>query len=259
MLLIYKHTFENGKSYIGYTSKSMDERLNEHIMDAKRESQRRFHKAIRKYGSDSITSEIVEKNIVTEEDAKRKEKEYIKKFNTFGRESNGYNMTPGGEGVQLFGKDNGMYGRNHTEESKEKMRVNYTKRSGADNGYLKSNPSEEDRKLRAIKTANTRKENGTYAPEYNGMYGRNHTEESKEKMKNTIKEKGGRTGEKNSFFGKTHTDEYKKKKSEDMKGKVWERKNCQHCDKDFGVNVLKRHENSCIKNPNRIIKKYNKK
>jgi len=48
--LIYKHTSPTGKSYIGLTSKSMNERLYEHVKASKCDSNTRFHQAIRKYG-----------------------------------------------------------------------------------------------------------------------------------------------------------------------------------------------------------------
>ena len=51
--LIYKHTNKiNGKSYIGQTSRSINERLNEHL-----KSDSVFGKALRKYGIENFQSE----------------------------------------------------------------------------------------------------------------------------------------------------------------------------------------------------------
>jgi group I intron endonuclease len=219
MFLIYKHTFNN-KSYIGYTKNTITQRFNEHCKNAKNGSHTKFHKAIRKYGEENFISEILCNNIETIEEAKKLEKEFIIKFNTFGRISDGYNMTPGGDGVQLFGEDNGMYGKNHTPESIQKMKDNNKPMFGSDNAWHKSNRTEEELKERAQNVAESRKLNGTYSLEYNGMYGKNHTCESKQKMKDTIEENGGRSGENNSFYGKKHTEKTKSLISQANSGRI---------------------------------------
>ena len=59
MYTIYKHTFENGKSYIGLTKHTMEERLEGHKKEAQSGSPFRFHKALRKYNF-NVRSEILE-------------------------------------------------------------------------------------------------------------------------------------------------------------------------------------------------------
>ena len=49
----------------------------------------------------------------------------------------------------------------------------------------------------------------------NGMYGKKHTEESKQKM--SINSKGKNIGEKNGMYGKHHTEESRKKNSEEKR------------------------------------------
>lgn len=107
------HTSPSNKSYIGYTSYSIDKRLTAHLKESNQGSDRIFHKALRKYGVDNFKSEILHNDIVNVEEAKILEKFYIEKYNTLCINVNGYNMTKGGDGVQLFGKDNGMYGKTH--------------------------------------------------------------------------------------------------------------------------------------------------
>lgn len=47
---------------------------------------------------------------------------YIIQYDTFcGKTKSGYNLTLGGEGTQLFGNTNGMYGVNHSTKSLDKM------------------------------------------------------------------------------------------------------------------------------------------
>lgn len=121
---IYMHTSPSGKSYIGYSSYTIDERFKQHVNESIRGSDTIFHKALRKHDADRFESIILEDNIETHEKAKELEKYYIKKYDTFNPNklgSNGYNMTPGGDGVQLFGEYNGMYGKTHSEEAKSKI------------------------------------------------------------------------------------------------------------------------------------------
>lgn len=88
---IYKITNKiNNKIYIG---QSVD------IIDRFRRHKRAkddyiIHKAIRKYGVDNFTFEIIEE--CPREELDDKEKFWIKYYNSFS--NNGYNMTPGGQG-----------------------------------------------------------------------------------------------------------------------------------------------------------------
>lgn len=91
--IVYCHTL-NGKKYVGYTKKSMIERLEEHIEEALEGSDRHFYRAIRKYGIENIVSEQLCET-TTKQAAKSKERYYVKQFDTF---KNGYNMTHGGDG-----------------------------------------------------------------------------------------------------------------------------------------------------------------
>jgi len=104
MGIIYKHTNKiNGKSYIGFTKKSIEERLNEHLQDSKLGSERIFHRAIRKYGIENFESEILE--ILNDIDRKilgDREKYWIKYYKSNLRNI-GYNMTEGGDGGNTGG------------------------------------------------------------------------------------------------------------------------------------------------------------
>lgn len=96
MSTIYKHTFKaTGKSYIGKTSHTIEQRLYKHLYSANNDSETHFHRAIRKYGIDDITSVIIEDNI-PEELIDEREIFWIANDNTFG--DSGYNMTEGGDG-----------------------------------------------------------------------------------------------------------------------------------------------------------------
>lgn len=91
--IVYCHIL-NGKKYIGYTGKTMEERLQDHIGEALEGSDRHFHRAINKYGSENIVSEVLAE-VYNKDEAKKLEETFVEKLDTF---KNGYNMTRGGDG-----------------------------------------------------------------------------------------------------------------------------------------------------------------
>lgn len=116
--IIYRHTLNN-KDYIGYTSQTLEERLEEHIKNSLVDkSDRHFHRAIRKYGAENITSGILDE-VSTKSEAVLKERRYIFEFDTF---KNGYNMTLGGDG----GNTKEKYTEEEMAEWKKDMSVRMT-------------------------------------------------------------------------------------------------------------------------------------
>ena len=133
MYKIYLITnIENKKQYVGITKFSLEERFSQHI-------KRGFllTEAIQKYGQQKFFIELVEE-VESAERAYELEQYYIKQYDT--KVPNGYNLTDGGDGI--FGweaseeyrqecservkqlhkeKKVGMYGKNHSEETKKKM------------------------------------------------------------------------------------------------------------------------------------------
>jgi len=96
MAYIYKIWNDiNGKSYIGKTEQSIEQRWRKHIIDSRKVNidGRPLYKAMNKYGIEHFHIEEIEKcdsNIVND-----REKYWIEYFNTF---KNGYNATIGGDG-----------------------------------------------------------------------------------------------------------------------------------------------------------------
>lgn len=169
---IYKITNKtNGKHYIGFTSKSIQKRLQDHVNMAKQGSQNYIHRAIRKYGKDNFITELIYQSHELDDTLNNMEPHFIAEYNTF--KGVGYNMTIGGEGTigykwsdkqrktlseyskQLvleeksnagkIGKDNHMYGRSgdkhhgfgipRPDDVKQKISDNHHDVSG------KSNPN----------------------------------------------------------------------------------------------------------------------
>ena len=104
---IYKHTLildcnHKGWSYIGLTSQDVAKRWQKGLGYTEA-SQEVFYRAIKKYGWNNFSHEILEKNISTLEEANQREQYWIKYFHTYIHDPfcNGYNMTVGGDSISV--------------------------------------------------------------------------------------------------------------------------------------------------------------
>ena len=186
---VYKHTSPSGKAYIGQT-KNYQSRYNEH---KKCRTDTVFSTAIKKYGLDNFTHEILKDNLTLEQ-ANYWEEKLIKEMNTL--HPNGYNLKHGGKN------------HSHSEISIEKMR--YFQK------YVKPKPSEETkRKISEYQTSRPRRSKETRDKLSKALIGIKRSDETKRKVSESLK-------------GKTHSDDTKAKMSESHKGKV---KTKEHQDK----------------------------
>lgn len=109
---VYKITNKvNNKVYIGITSKGISARWREHIYSAEHNCPFKLHRAIRKYGKENFSVELIDFCNNWGELAE-KERFYIDKYQSIEDEF-GYNMTDGGDGT---------FGKHHSEETKDKIR-----------------------------------------------------------------------------------------------------------------------------------------
>lgn len=135
--VIYKISSPNGKVYIGRT-KNFNGRMAEHKHNALTKKQMYpIHKAIRKYGWDNFTKEIL---IETDDEQllKKLEEEFILAYDAVKK---GYNNTYGSDGGNVYvnfperlekmkeinrekfsGEKNPMYGKTHSDESIDKLK-----------------------------------------------------------------------------------------------------------------------------------------
>ncbi len=197
---------ENKKQYVGITKFSITERFYQH-------SKRGFllTEAIKKYGEDKFFIELIEE-VDSAGRAYELEQYYIKEYNT--KVPYGYNLTDGGDGI--FGwevteeyrqecservkqlhkeKKVGMYGKNHSDETKRKMSV---ASKGKSKPWLigrKLSP-ESIEKLRQINLGRvlsdeTKKKISENHHDVNGennpMYGKKHSPETIEKLREKAK------------------------------------------------------------------------
>ncbi len=133
-----------------------------------------------------------------------------------------------------LGKNNPMYGRTHSEETRQKI-------SKANSGRIQPQ-SEKEKQIQA----QTGRKRAPFSKEWkeklaesnrgenNGMYGKKHTESSKLKMSKMA------TGRKQSA-------ETIAKKAAKLRGQKREKKPCPHCDRMIAVGWYHRHINKCKK------------
>jgi group I intron endonuclease len=157
---IYKITSPSGKVYIGRT-KNYDGRMYEHKHNAiVKRMDYPIYKAIRKYGWESMNTEIICR--VSADISSKVEEEFILAYNSV---KNGYNSTYGGHGGNVFkdnpellqklkntlsvrfsGENNGMYGKSHSDSAKEKQKEKAKGRYSLD-WFKQRNGEEEGLKL----------------------------------------------------------------------------------------------------------------
>lgn len=190
----------NHKKYVGMTKFSLEERFLQH-------SKKGFllTESIKKYGEQKFSIELIEE-VESAERAYELEIFYIREYNT--KAPNGYNLTDGGDGIfgwqptdeyrqecservkQLHKNQKiGMYGKNHTEETKQKM----SKSLKGNQNCLGRVLSEETKskislshkgKILSDKTKKKISENHhNVSGENNPMYGKKHSPETIEKIR----------------------------------------------------------------------------
>lgn len=140
-MIIYKFTnLVNGKCYVGATKQSLEIRIAEH----KRKKLGTLYPVIEEVGTKNIKFEIID-TAETIEELNTKEIYWIDKLNTM--TPNGYNLCIGGgtttgyrhredskksmsikKSKMYVGDGNPFYGKHHSEEAKERMRIAKTGR-----------------------------------------------------------------------------------------------------------------------------------
>lgn len=187
---VYVHTNKiNGKRYVGQTCQKPEKRWNR---GKGYQDNPYFWRAIQKYSWDNFEHEIIASNL-TKEETDNFERLLIKILNST-NPNKGYNLQDGGSHGQP------------SELSRENIRKAAQKRNENEEWHKKQSESHI----------------GLQVGEKNGMYGRKHSKESKEKMREAstgkypsekTKQKMAEShlGEKNSMYGRCHSQETKLK------------------------------------------------
>ena len=138
MYQVYKITCSlNGKVYIGYTAKGVDARFQAHINNAKWNRKTALYDAIRVYGKDAFSVELL-KECDDHAAACALEIHYIKEMKCL--IPHGYNMTTGGDGVPLTPEV--------IARAAEKKRGKFTEKQAAAASRRKGKPLSLEHKLK---------------------------------------------------------------------------------------------------------------
>lgn len=99
--IIYCATAPNGKLYVGQTVQTLNQRKSQHKWHAENYKDNFiFHKAIRKYGFENFTWEVLESGIDNIGELNQKEQYWIQQKNSYCENGYGYNMSLGGDNYQ---------------------------------------------------------------------------------------------------------------------------------------------------------------
>lgn len=126
--MIYKATSPSGKVYVGFTSKSLEDRRKMHARYARERRRTQFHKALLKYGPENFSWTVLKEGVQDKTEALKLEAEFISEY-----KSNdpvyGYNMTSGGRGA---------IGYKHTDETKLRMQITVLRKKSAYNASART-------------------------------------------------------------------------------------------------------------------------
>jgi group I intron endonuclease len=173
---------QNGKAYVGITTRKIARRWYEHCYVGNSCGQL-LNKAINKYGIDAFEIQVVA-SAKTIPDLKELEKQLIVQYQT--KVPNGYNLTDGGDGLT---------GYRHTEEQKKRY-------GDAKRGTVHS-------------TETKQKMKDAHLGENNHFYGKSHSEETKQRISATKQANPTRY-----WLGKQRNEETCKKISESLTGQL---------------------------------------
>jgi group I intron endonuclease len=159
---IYKLTSPNGKIYIGQTN-NFENRMNGH-KNASKKIKNKLYKSVSKYGWDSFKKEIL-CEVIGKDTANKLEEEFIQAYNSYNKNglntlitSNGGNVWYGRYDTDEYmefvekmqnltkGDKNGMFGRNHSSEAKQKQKEKAKGRYSLD-WFIDRNGKEEGERL----------------------------------------------------------------------------------------------------------------
>jgi group I intron endonuclease len=167
----------NGKQYVGKTILTLSKRKEGHWKDAKSGRGYLFQRALRKYGLEGFSWELLCSTEVLEE-LNVKERKYVKQYNT--KSPNGYNLTDGGEGM-LGACESVRLKMSLAHKGKPKSEEHKRKMSIANKGK-KMPVGFKEKMLKIHLGRKCSEETKKKMSESNWLRGKNHTQESKDKM-----------------------------------------------------------------------------
>lgn len=194
---VYKLTSKtSGKSYVGATGKSIEQRFSEHCRQAKF-ADLPLSRAINKHGADDFLLEQID-IAFSKIEAFEKEVQWIDRMAT--HKGEGYNCTAGGEGpTGYLWTPEQCQAASATRQTEQYRQAQRERNLGDKNPrFGVSHTDEEKAHLAVINTG-----------ELNAFFGKKHSDATKQRI--SEKKAGLQTGAKNTFFGRQHSEEAKAK------------------------------------------------
>lgn len=119
----------NGHMYIGFTMQQPERRFSDHLSASFNPNHKDYnqiiHKAIRKYGINNFNINILEDNLKTMEECKKREKYWIEFYDTYKNREH-YNQTPGGD---VPGYNTAHLGEEHYNAKLTKEQVQFCRKA----------------------------------------------------------------------------------------------------------------------------------
>lgn len=153
MAIIYKITNKvNHKTYIGFTTSTLEKRWQSHCYNAKSGNNGFFSRAIRKYGASAFFKEVITESDNIDFLLKIMETAYVTLFNSNDTRY-GYNMTQGGEGAVISkevrkqwsesrrGSKNSFFGKKHSLDTINQISISKTGKKHSDTTRSKMSQS----------------------------------------------------------------------------------------------------------------------
>lgn len=188
-MTIYKITNKiNGKTYIGKTEKSLNERWKHHLKHVKKGTNRYLYDAIRYYGINNFSIEKIEE-VADKSELNQKEIYWIKQLKS-NNKNFGYNMTEGGDGGKM---SDAIYKRLADQKRGIPLTDQHKKNvSDSLKGVFVGRKLSEKWKQKISETLKKRYENGELKTDFlkigwkkgkdHPMYGKHHTEKTKKRL-----------------------------------------------------------------------------
>ena len=196
----------NGKKYIGQ-SIDVKSRLADHRRRLRNDSHKNIHlqSSWNTYGEDNFDFYIIEECNMDMID--EKERYYIAKYNT--QDDNfGYNIEPGGS-----------TNKSMSQQTRDKISKTLKNREFTEEHCRKIGEANRRRQITDEMRQHMKDGHADMSGVNNPMFGKHHSQKTRNKISEANKGKPGLKGDKHPFFGKHHTDEEKAKISKALSGK----------------------------------------
>jgi len=229
----------NGKSYIGYTVRSLETRRKCHIRDFLNGSTLVFHRALRKHGIDNfIWEELFESS--SKRILKNIEVDFIVDLGT--KIPNGYNMTDGGDGGSTPITDKGRMKISKFMKGKKKTTEHKNKISKSMKGHVITEAMKEADKQHSIRMTGRIVSDETKKKQSKAMKGKKKSKSHRENLSKALMGNNkGKTYE--EMYGEEKASELRKNRGESNRKRKYSKETLEKMSKSQkGKKLTKEHK-----------------